>query len=137
MDATAVEVSDAVGGEVCDFDTELVVADLESILAIEDEGDGPSAADELTVNIDAGRLADIAEVNLPAVRSLHIFLRQFYVGGVYAGAHRDANGVVVEGLPGLGGVKRETLDRSGRSVGEGEGPRAGEGEGVGGMRDEG
>lgn len=111
--AAAVEVGNAVGGQVGDLDTHLVVARLQRVLAVELEGYAPGAADELAVDVDAGRLADVAEVDGPGLGGAELLLGQLDVGGVDTGAHGDAGVGVVECLPGLGLVKGETLGHSG------------------------
>ena len=57
--AFAIQICDAVGGQIGYLYANLVVPCLEGVFAVENVGDRPCASDELTINIYTSRLADI------------------------------------------------------------------------------
>ena len=117
--SATIHVGDAVGGQVCHLDADVVAPFTERSAAVEHIGNGPCTPDEHIINIYASRFTDIAKVYLPVLPCL--LLVEGDGGGVDTGSHGDTYGVVVEFFPAVELVKLEGFVDTWGSGGEGKG----------------
>ena len=117
--ALAVQLADAVGRQIGYLYAQLVGAGFQRAFRVENVGQAPGATYELPVDVDASRLAHVAQMDAPVAGCLAP--AETEVGGVNARAHGDAR-LFTEMLPSLQCVQLESGLHGGRLVGERQRP---------------